>query len=436
MYRRELNERSPMRVFERSLHGGLGRGQLGVVASAPGVGKTPLLVQIALDHLLRDRRVLHVSHVHTVDHVRAYYAEIFHELCVVSNLADPDAVLLDVERHRLIFSLLDPSEAVAGSTEPVSRIVEVIRFARSVAHFSPDVIIVDGFDPHLHSPSALSALRQAARASEAELWISITTARSTAGDGGLPAPLAELAGQIDVIVSLAPSGDAVRLRLLKDREAQRAADLHLRLDPHTMRVIDEEVLSPSDRPVDPRRFRLASGGCKGAEAEFGACAERWGLTEVNYTYSGNPQQVRSRGLQVLTDDELQRGEFSLVYASRRLHRPLTKIPFVRSVLQAIWHQITTSRQVFAVGVVQADGTVKGGTGWGVELARLWHKPLFVFDQTQRAWFRWSGTAWEPAAAPVITSERFAGIGTQTLSDDGRAAIRDLFQRSFGDPAVD
>ncbi len=31
MYRKEVNERSPMRVFEKSMHGGLGRGNVGIV---------------------------------------------------------------------------------------------------------------------------------------------------------------------------------------------------------------------------------------------------------------------------------------------------------------------------------------------------------------------------------------------------------------------
>ena len=66
MYRKEVNERSPMRVFENSMHGGLGRGNLGVIAARAGVGKSPLLVQIALDDLMRDRKVLHISHEQTV----------------------------------------------------------------------------------------------------------------------------------------------------------------------------------------------------------------------------------------------------------------------------------------------------------------------------------------------------------------------------------
>ncbi|MBN2193832.1 MAG: hypothetical protein JW751_13540 [Polyangiaceae bacterium] len=443
MYRQEVNERSPMRVFEKSMHSGLGRGNLGVVAAAPGVGKTPLLVQIALDNLLRDRRVLHVSHMHAVDHVRAFYSAIFHELSVVAQLADPDVVMLEVERHRLIFSLMGSASAGqstdrAGTTEggpaPIDRIVEVVRFAQDVAHFQPDVIIVDGFDLVHGLAGGVARLKDLARVANAEVWTAASTDESVPTAGGLPTPLESVQDLLDVVVGIESAGEAIRLRLLKDHDSVGASDLHLRLDPHTMRVIDEDVRAPSDRPRDARRFRLVSGGCKGAEAEFGACAERWGITEVNFTYPQNPQLARRRGLAVLTEEELGRGEFSLVYASRRLNRQLTRIPFVRHVLQAIWHQITTARQVFAVGVIQNDDTVKGGTGWGVELARLWNKPLFVFDQDRRAWYRWSGTAWELAPHPVIVSERFAGIGTQTLSEAGRTAIYELFRRSFGVPS--
>jgi hypothetical protein len=236
-----------------------------------------------------------------------------------------------------------------------------------------------------------------------------------------------------VVAFLQPERDVVRLRLVKDHDSKDLTDLHLRLDPHTMRVIDEDVPPQSERPRDPRRYRLVSGGSKGAEAEFGACAERWGLTEVNYTFTGHRLLDRQRGIVTLGDDELKKGDFSLINASRRLNRTLSEIPLVRSILQTIWHQITNASQVFVVGTIQADNTVRGGTGWGAELARLWRKPLFVFDQSKRSWFRWSGTAWEIDNQPTITTESFAGIGTQNLDDSGRAAIHDLFLRSFGDP---
>ena len=39
MYRKQVNEKSPLRILERSTHGGLGPGNLGVVMARAGVGK-------------------------------------------------------------------------------------------------------------------------------------------------------------------------------------------------------------------------------------------------------------------------------------------------------------------------------------------------------------------------------------------------------------
>ena len=57
MFKKEVNEQSPLRILEASIHGGLGKGNLGVVAARAGVGKTACLVQIGLDDLLRDKHV-------------------------------------------------------------------------------------------------------------------------------------------------------------------------------------------------------------------------------------------------------------------------------------------------------------------------------------------------------------------------------------------
>jgi archaellum biogenesis ATPase FlaH len=434
MYRKDVNERSPMRVFEKSIHGGLGRGNVGAVAARAGVGKTALLVQIALDDLLRDRKVLHISHEQAVDHVRAYYDEIFHDLSVTSKLEDPEGVKLDVERNRLIYSHVTHAKiapmSLRGGQSSVSKILETVSFARDIAHFEPDVIIIDGFDFHNAAADAIKVLSTLARERSVELWLSSNAEEIPREPGKLPEPLDRFADLVNVVVFLAPERDVVRLRLLKDHGNKDLAELHLRLDPHSMRIIDEDVPPPSTRPKDPRRFRLVSGGAKGAEAEFGASAEKLGMIEVNYSFSGHRFLERSRGVVVLSESELRKGDFSLIYVSKRLGRVLSEIPLVRNVLQTIWHQINNAGQVFVVGAIQPDNTVRGGTGWGAELARLWKKPLFVFDQNKRSWFRWSGTAWEIATLPVITSEGFAGIGTQNLTDEGRKAIRDLFDRSF------
>jgi hypothetical protein len=435
MFRKDVNERSPMRVFENSMHGGLGRGNLGVVASRAGVGKTPLLVQIALDDLMRDRKVLHISHEHAVDHVRAYYDEIFHDLAGSMRLDNPEQEKLDIERNRLIYSHLGfvktSPPSLRGGESSIKKIKDTVAFARDVAHFEPDVIIVDGFDFDGANEEGVRALQTLARERGVELWASATV-QVYGLPKEIPPPISRFMPFINVLVYLAAEGDTVRVKLLKDHDNPETADLHLRLDPHSMRVIDEDYRATSERPKNPKRFKLQSGGARGAEAEFGACAEQHGLAENNYSFDGHRMIERRRGVVVLSPDELKKGDFSLVYASRRLNRVLSDIPLVRNVLQTIWHQINAANEVFVVGALQDDGTVRGGTGWGAELARLWKKPLFVFDQGKKSWFRWSGSNWElMSAPPVIKSESFAGTGTQNLTEDGRTAIRDLFARSFG-----
>ncbi|MCA9565098.1 MAG: hypothetical protein KC561_16485, partial [Myxococcales bacterium] len=105
-------------------------------------------------------------------------------------------------------------------------------------------------------------------------------------------------------------------------------------------------------------------------------------------------------------------------------------PLFRRVLQSIWHQVNTAGEVFVVGVIQSDGTVKGGTGWAAELAKHLGKSLRVYDQERKGWFGWADNGWSPITAPVITRRRFTGTGSRFLTDHGRKAIQDLFLRSF------
>jgi len=175
---------------------------------------------------------------------------------------------------------------------------------------------------------------------------------------------------------------------------------------------------------------LFSGAAQGAEAEFGAAAERHGIEEVNFTFEGH-SDARTRGIRVLTHRELEHGDVSLAYVSKLMHRRYPDTPLFKKVLQSIWHQVNSGQEIYVVGKIQPDDTVKGGTGWGAEFAKLCNKPLFVFDQDQDGWFRWSGDRWEKAADPVIQHPEFTGTGTRFLQPNGRAAIEALFARSFG-----
>jgi len=179
-------------------------------------------------------------------------------------------------------------------------------------------------------------------------------------------------------------------------------------------------------------YILFSGGAAGAEAEFGASAERHGIEEVNFTFDGHAA-VRQRGLRFLNHEELAAGDVSLEYVSRLLNRRYTDSPTLRKVLQSIWYQINNGQEIFVVGTIEPDNTVKGGTGWGAEFAKLCNKALHVFDQDKDAWFTWRQTYWAPRTGtdlPAVAHAHFTGTGTRVLNDAGRRAIAELFARSF------
>jgi hypothetical protein len=177
---------------------------------------------------------------------------------------------------------------------------------------------------------------------------------------------------------------------------------------------------------------LFSGGAQGAEAEFGAAAERLGVEEVTFSFAGH-KPVRTRGLRVLNHEELHAGEVSLAYVARLMNRRYPDTPTFRKILQSIWYQVNNGQEVYVVGSIEPDKTVRGGTGWGAEFAKLCNKPLFVFDQRQDSWFEWDENDWRPrsgADLPVIRHVHVTGTGTRFLEDNGRAAIHSLFDRSF------
>ena len=185
--------------------------------------------------------------------------------------------------------------------------------------------------------------------------------------------------------------------------------------------------------MKPSECTLFSGGARGAESHFGQCAERYGVKEVNFTFDGHDHE-RERGVRVLNDDELLAGDVSLEYVSRLMHRRYTEGPTIRKILQTLWYQVNSGQEIYVIGTILENKTVRGGTGWGAEFAKLCNKPLCVFDQDRGAWFRWDASLWAPVtdAEVVIAHPHFTGTGTRNLRDNGRQAIADLFERSAFD----
>ena len=428
MYRKDVNAQSPLRILEQSIRGGLGKGNLGVVMAPAGVGKSACLVQIGLDALMRERDVLHVAIGQTVEHVSAWYDAIFDDLALQVHLEDRETVRGSIGHHRLI-------KAFAEGAFSQARLDEALEVFEKHLKMRPAAILLDGFDWAAPGcDTALEAIKASARRVGAELWMTAQTPRgyNVLQPQKVTPPCDNCAALIDVGLFLEPRGSHVKLRLVKDFDSAIPSEIHLALHCDTLRLVKEgETPAPMKLPAES--FTLLAGAATGAEAEFGACAEEWGLSEVNYSFKDRGAIARRRGLLELSEDELKLGEVSSAYLKAHMHRTYPDTPIFKRVLQAIWHQVNTAGEVFSVGTILPDKTVRGGTGWAVELARHWGKPVHVFDQEKKGWFTWQERDWVAEKTPKIGRERFAGAGTRFLSDDGKAAIHALFERSFGPP---
>ncbi len=179
--------------------------------------------------------------------------------------------------------------------------------------------------------------------------------------------------------------------------------------------------------MEAKQYTLYSGGLKGAESVFGETAEKYAVNEVIFTFEGH-KLSRDKNVRVLTKEELVRGDISMELASKMLNRTYYETEKIRKVLQTIFHMVNSGYQVFVIGSIQEDGSVKGGTGWAVQLAKMFNRPLHVFDQPSGKWFTWK-EGWQEDT-PRIQYDTFVGSGTRYLNDAGRDAIEKLFADSF------
>ncbi len=244
MVRKELIRRSPLRILEKSTRGGLGKGNVGVIAARKGVGKTACLVHIGTDSLFQGRQVIHVCFAADTRHIISWYEDIFAEIAERFHLDSAMEVHNEIIKHRILMNF--NQEGVR-----LPRVLCSVRAMIRDGSFSADTVIVDGYDFGRVTREELAQVRAFARELGLEIWFSVSLRDTGAGpvfDGrGVPVLLQGLLEEIDVLICLRqeagrPAGPAVphiRLQLVKDHERLVAGDLHLNLDPATLLILHE-----------------------------------------------------------------------------------------------------------------------------------------------------------------------------------------------------
>jgi len=233
MVKAELVKRSPLRILEKYLHGGVGAGNIGILASRKGVGKTACLVHIATDKLFQEKPVIHVSYSSRVDYIITWYEDIFREIAKTRQLEDAVEVHDELIRNRVIMNF----KQEGANTEQILKSVGALI---KQGQFPAETVIVDGFDFTRSCLGDLRMFQDFAQGLGLEVWFSASLRGEEPlfDEDGVPLLLKDCMERVAVLVTLSFQEGYVRLNLVKDRDRTPAGDLPLRLDPKTLLIAE------------------------------------------------------------------------------------------------------------------------------------------------------------------------------------------------------
>lgn len=224
----DLIASNPLRVLGLDKKAEEGRQSLGLVMARAGLGKTAILVQIALDSMLRGNRVLHVAIGESIEKTRDRYDDILS--LMVEDLSEE--VRSDVARRRMIMTF---KESVFNRPRLEERLKDLIH--QDI--FRPDCLIIDGYDFDGNGRKAMEDLKALmADLGIAVIWFSAVCHRDDprVSADGVPAPCHTIDDLFEVVLLIKPHGEAIHLDILRCAYCQVEPGTTLTLDPSTMMI--------------------------------------------------------------------------------------------------------------------------------------------------------------------------------------------------------
>ncbi len=200
---------------------------MGLVMSRAGLGKTAILVQFALDCMMLEEKVLHVSIGENIEKTAAWYDDIM-KLVADETVSDIPAIM----KNRMIMTFNESSFSRAVLEERMNDLAQ-----QDI--FKPDCVIIDGFDFASANREAIVEMRRFMEQSGLKMiWFSATRHREDprTSANGVPAPCHEMDDLFDTVLVINPDGEDMNLDILKCVECTVDPGTSLKLDPSTMLV--------------------------------------------------------------------------------------------------------------------------------------------------------------------------------------------------------
>jgi len=222
-----LVDQNPLRALKM----GTGSSKhMGLVMARAGLGKTALLVQIALDYILRGNRVIHISIGETIEKTRVWYDDILQCILQEYSITYPHELIDLVKRHRMIMTF---KESAFSRPKLEERLNDLI--LQDI--FRPTCLIVDGFDFETTDKEYLGDIGDLLETLNLHAWFSAVSHRDDKRKSpiGVPAPCHELDDLFDTIILLKPENGNIALDIIKNSN-EKSPTVHLNLDPTTMMI--------------------------------------------------------------------------------------------------------------------------------------------------------------------------------------------------------
>jgi len=233
MLKKSLIISDPLKLLGLEAEQTFQEGGCGAIFARAGVGKTALLVQLAINSLLQEKRVLHISLKDPVDKVDLWYKEVFQNITKLHNISAANRLWDEILPYRFIM-------AFDSSSFSLDRLMNKITELRSQEIFTPKLIMIDGFSIENAEKNELMDLKTFAQTNKDTVWFTI---RGHRGDSQTPAAFSEkfvnqFGEFFDVILQLSPEKDQIQVKPLKKETANQP---HLFLDPSTLLIRENRV---------------------------------------------------------------------------------------------------------------------------------------------------------------------------------------------------
>lgn len=234
MLKKEIIYRNPLVNLGYEHEDILSNGGLGAVLAHAGVGKTALLVQVALNMMIREKSVLHLSLQDAVKKVDLWYHELFHNIAANFSEAEIQEYWDKIQPYRFIMTFRVESFNVATMEERLTDLMQ-----QNI--FKPHTVIIDGIKFDEAGRGQLVLLKELAKKYAMRIWFTVHAHRhESPAENGLPVSFLHVVDLFDVIVQLEAKGDEVYIKSLKGKPSGTKPHTLL-LDPATMLIKDSQV---------------------------------------------------------------------------------------------------------------------------------------------------------------------------------------------------